>query len=116
MTTISPGRSVGSRNCSHVGPEALAVDRTVDDAGGRDAIMAQRGEEGHRPPVAVRHLGTKRQAATMPAVGACHVGLGPGLVDEHQAGRIDASLIPLPPVAPPRNVRPVLLAGEDGFF
>jgi hypothetical protein len=99
-----------------VGPEALAVDRAVDDAGRRDAIMAQRGEEGHGSPVAVRHLGMKRRTAAMPAVGARHVGLGPGLVDEDEAGRVDTSLVAFPPVAPPRDVRPILLAGEDGFF
>jgi hypothetical protein len=99
-----------------IGPEALAVDRAVDDAGRRDAIVAQRGEEGHGAPVAVRHLGMQRRTAAMPAVGARHVGLGPGLVDEDEAGRVDASLVALPPMAPPRHVRPILLAGEDGFF
>ena len=100
----------------HIGPEALAVDRAVDDAGGRDAIVAQRREEGHGAPMAVRHLGMQRRAAAMPAVGARHVGLGPGLVDEDEAGRIDAPLVALPPAPPPRDVRPILLAGEDGFF
>jgi len=99
-----------------IGPEGLAVDRAVNDAGRCDAIVAQRGQEGHGAPAAVRHLGMQRHAAAMPAVGARHVGLGPGLVDEHQAGRIDAPLIPLPPAPSPRDVRPILLAGEDGFF
>jgi hypothetical protein len=30
------------------------------------------------------------------AVGACHVGLGPGLVDEDEAGGIDARLMATP--------------------
>ena len=50
------------------------------------------------------------------AVGARHVGLGPGLVDEDQAGRIDPTLI-LPPLrAPPGDVGPILLAGVQAFF
>ena len=91
-----------------VGHEALAVDRAVDDAGRGDAVVAQRGEEGHGAPVAVRHLGAQRRAAAMPAVGARHVGLGPGLVDEDEAGRIDASLVALPPAraAAPRQADP----------
>ena len=100
----------------HVDFEALAVDGAVNDAGSRDAIVSQGGEEGHGAPMAMRHLGMQRRTAAMPAMGARHVGLGPGLVDEDEACRIDAALMPPPPAPPPRDVRSILLAGEDGFF
>jgi hypothetical protein len=45
-----------------------------------------------------------------------HVGLGPGLVDEHQPMGSDAALVLLPPGPPAGDVRPILLAGEHGFF
>ena len=40
-----------------IGQEAFAVDRPVDHARGVDAVVAQRGEEGQRPPVAMRGFG-----------------------------------------------------------
>ena len=76
----------------------------------------KRGEEGQRAPVAVRHLGDQPLAARRAAVGAGHVGLGPGLVDEDQAGGIKPPLILLPLRAPARHVRPILLAGVQAFF
>ena len=45
-----------------------------------------------------------------------HVGLRPGLVDEHQALGVDPAL-PLRPLRPPpRDVRPIALAGDHEFF
>ena len=41
MTTTSPGLRVGTRNCSDIGAETGAVNRSVDDAGRSDAVMAQ---------------------------------------------------------------------------
>jgi hypothetical protein len=46
----------------------------------------------------------------------CHVGLRPGLVDEHQPARIDPVLMGLPALPAARYLRTVLLAGADGFF
>jgi hypothetical protein len=36
-----------------IGQEAFAIDRSVDHARSVDAIMAQRGKEGERPPAAM---------------------------------------------------------------
>ena len=62
--------------------------------------------------------GASRQAlaAQAAAMAADHVGLGPGLVDEDQALRIETMLVGLP--APPRrgHVRSGLFVGEHGFF
>ena len=66
--------------------------------------------------MAVRDLGDQPLAARRPAVQARHVGLGPGLVDEDQARRIDAALIfaPARPVA--AYVRAILLARDERLF
>ena len=61
-------------------------------------------------------LGDQPLAPRRPAVGARHVGLGPGLVDEDQAGRIKPSLILFPLRPPPGDVRTILLAGVQAFF
>ena len=53
-------------------------------------------------------------AAQAPAPERCHVGLGPGLVDEDEALGIDRRLPPLPASAMARDIRPILLAGEHG--
>ena len=114
--TMSPGLSVGHQELLDVGQEALAIDRAVEHARRIDPVVAQRGEEGQRSPAAVRRLGDEPLAAWRTAMGARHVGLGPGLVDEDEAGRIKPSLIRLPARAPPGHVGPILLAGVQAFF
>lgn len=99
-----------------IGAEALTVDWPVDDARRGDAVMPECGEEGHRPPVAVRDLSPERGTPSPPTMSAGHVGLGPGLVDEDETGRIDFRLVPLPPGAAAHDVRTILLGCEHGFF
>ena len=55
-------------------------------------------------------------AARRPAAQRRHVGLGPGLVDEDQAGGIDAALVRRPLRAPPRHVGTLALAGDQRLF
>jgi len=99
-----------------IGTEALTVDWPVDDARRGDAVVPECGEECHRPPVAVRDLSPERGTASPPTMSAGHVGLGPGLVDKDETGRIDFRLVPLPPGAAARDVRAILLGCEHGFF
>jgi hypothetical protein len=66
--------------------------------------------------VTVRDFGCEPGAARRPAPQGGHVGLGPGLVDEDQALRIDLALILLPLRAPAGDVRTVAFAGDDAFF
>jgi len=61
-------------------------------------------------------MGDQALAARGAAMGACHVGLGPGLIDEDQAGGIDARLMATPARAAARNVGPMLLGGVQAFF
>jgi hypothetical protein len=76
----------------------------------------QGSQEGQRAPVPVRHLGDQPAAAGAAAMAARHVGLGPGLVDKDQSGGVEPALMRLPAPPPPGDVRPVLLAGVQGFF
>jgi hypothetical protein len=47
---------------------------------------------------------------------AGHVRLGPSLVDEDQAGRVDALLVAMPALAFASNVGPFLFSGVQAFF
>jgi len=87
-----------------------------EQAGGGNAVVPQRGEEGHGRPAALRRLAVQRLAALSPAMAPGHVGLGPGLVDEDQTAGIDTVLVLLPPGPAAGDVRSILLAGEHGFF
>jgi hypothetical protein len=64
----------------------------------------------------VRHLGDETFTPGAAAMGSRHVGLGPGLVDEDQARRVEPTLILLPLRAAVGDVRSVLLAGAQAFF
>jgi hypothetical protein len=67
-------------------------------------------------PMTVRRLSTQALPSQSPAVGADHVGLGPGLIDEDEAGRINLSLMPFPACSSARDVGSVLLGGQQRFF
>jgi hypothetical protein len=99
-----------------IGTEAFAVDRPIDDAGCCDPVVPKCSEEGHRPPVTVGDLSPERNAPPPPAMGAGHVGLRPGLIDEDETGRIDFRLVSSPPGTAARDVRTILLGREHGFF
>src|SRR5215203_5416377 len=96
--------------------ERLAVDGPVEEPWRLDPVVAQGGEERHRPPVAVRHLGGQALAAPRPAAERGHVGFGPGLVDEDEAGRIDKPLPRRPLGASPRHVGAVLFGRDQRLF
>src|SRR6202140_5964204 len=96
--------------------EALTVDRAIENPRCLDPIVAQCGQEGCGLPVAMRDFGRQPAAARRPAPQGCHVGLGPGLVDEDQALRLDLALILLPLRAPAGDVRTAAFAGGGAFF
>jgi hypothetical protein len=99
-----------------IGQETPAVDGTVDDRRSVDPVMAKRGEEGQRLPMTVRDLGAQPFTPATATMGARHIGLGPGLVDEDEAPGIKPSLITLPACAPTRHVAPILFGRQHGFF
>jgi hypothetical protein len=61
-------------------------------------------------------MGDQALATRGTAVGAGHVGLGPGFVDEDQAGGFDARLMAAPACAAARDFGPMLLGGVQAFF
>ena len=99
-----------------IGFEAFAVDRPIKDARRVDPVVSQGGKECQRLPMPVRRLSAQAPAFYSPAVGTDHVGLGPGLIDEDEAGRVNLSLMPFPACPSARDVGPVLLAGQQRFF
>ena len=103
-------------NLLDVGAEACAVDRSLDDAGRGEPVATQRRQKGEGPPFAERRFGEEAFAPGASAMGARHVGLGPGLVDEDKPPRIDRRLTRSPLLTPPGDVRPVLFGGAKAFF
>ena len=106
----------GHQHLLDIDQEAFAVDRTIEDPWGIDTVVAQRRHEGHGLPMAVRNLGFEPFAPRRPTPKRRHIGLGPSLVDEDQALRVDPGLIFFPLLAPAGDVRAILLAGQYGFF
>ena len=104
------------QNLLDIGEETLAVDRPIEHEGRRNLVASQRGEEGHGFPMPMRRLGDQRRSAFVPAVRARHIGLGPGLVDEDKAFWIEPRLNFLPQGATTRDIRAILLGGEQRFF
>src|SRR3954453_7531408 len=73
--------------------EGVAIDRTVEHERDDQAGEPQPGDEGGRLPVTVRHARPQALAPERPSVAPGHVGRGPGLVDEDEAGRIKVELL-----------------------
>ena len=78
--------------------------------------MTQGRQEGQGAPLAIRGLARQPLAARCPAPERCHVGLGPGLVDEDQTLRRDGWAVFLPLSPPALDVRAVTFTGDGGFF
>src|SRR5712671_2794345 len=96
MMTISPGFKGRDEDLLDINSEGLAVDRTGENPWGVNATVAQGSQKGRRLPAAVRDFGGEPPAAGRPSPQWCHVRLGPGLVDEDQALRLDPALILIP--------------------
>src|ERR1700726_2792409 len=63
---------------SDISLEGLAVDWPIEHPWCVDPVTAQRGQEGHRLPMAMRHMGDEPLAAGTPATQRRHVGFDPG--------------------------------------
>jgi hypothetical protein len=99
-----------------IGFEAFAVDGPIENARRVDPIMPQGRKECERLPVAVWRLPAQALSSQSPAMGAHHVGFGPGLIDEDEASGINLSLMPFPSCPSVRDVGPVLLGWQQRFF
>ena len=96
--------------------EGLAIDRAVEHAWGDDAVVPQPGDKCQRFPVPVRHLVDQRLALCVPAMGAGHVGLGPGFINEDHALGVYPALDPVPAIAAADDIGTVLLFGKERLF
>ena len=93
-----------------------AVDGSIQDQRSDDATAAQASNEGHRLPMAMRHLRHQALATGRASVLAGHVRLGPGFVDEDQPVGVDVTLMALPAIALAPDVSAILLGGVQRFF
>ena len=99
-----------------VGAEALAVDRSIENARRVDPVVTESGQKGQRAPFAERGMRDEFLPTRCPAPDRRHVRLCPSLVDEDQSLRVKPALILLPLGPAPRDGVAVLLLGEQAFF
>ena len=104
------GKNHTSSRTTSVGEDHIKHERRGDP------VMPKRGKKGHRAPVTVRNLADKRLATALPTPRPCHIGFGPGFIDEDETRWINPVLIRFPADAAARDAGPVLLDGEQGFF
>ena len=110
------GLEGGNQLLLDVGPEALSVDRAVEDARCSEPVAAQGAEKGQGAPAPLGRQPIKSLALSAPTAQWRHVGADPGLIDEDQPVRVEAPLPGLPASAPAGHVWAELLKGEQAFF
>jgi hypothetical protein len=101
---MSPFDRMGTRHFS-THSSNKAVDWPVEGLLRRQPAKAQAGDEGDRLVMAVRNWRRATFGRAGSAAAARHIGRSPGLVDEHQAGRIEIELPGKPVAALAQNVR-----------
>jgi hypothetical protein len=105
-----------SKDLFDVGHEAPAIHRPIQQQGRRDAIVAQRRNEGRRFPMAKRYLADEPFTARSATVATGHVCGCAGFIDEHQLSRIKPGLHLAPCLTRRGDVRPVLFGRVQAFF
>ena len=100
----------------HVGEKAGIVDRPVEHGRGRQALDAQRGDDGVRLPMPAGRVIAEALPARAPAVPAEQVGGDPRFVDEDVAASIVQRLGVLPAAAPRGDIRASLFVRVYRFF
>jgi hypothetical protein len=103
-------------NLLHIELKAVAIDRPLDEPRRVDPVMTQSRQEGHCLPTAVWNFACKPLATWRPSPQWCHVGPGPGFVDEDQPLRIDTTLIFYPLRSLSRYVATIAFASHHAFF
>jgi hypothetical protein len=79
-------------------------------------MPTQRGHEGDGLPVALRHMAHEPLAAGATTMQPHHLGVGRGLINEHQPGRLKHALFSHPATPCARHVRAFLLRRAQSFF
>ena len=101
---------------AEIGEECCAIHRPVDHPGCCDPIDPKGGDEGERFPMAVRDGADQALADRTAAIEPRHLRGEAGLVQKHQAFRVDPGLDAPPGLTPLLHVRPVLLRRMRGLF
>jgi hypothetical protein len=109
-------REGGDETFFHPFLEGGRVDRPVEGLLRHEAAKAQAGDQPNRLVMAVRNGGAQPSAAPTASAFARHIRRSPGLLDEHQAGRIEIELPGKPVAALSHNVRVLLLLGVRGLL
>lgn len=99
-----------------IGEEDFVIHRGVDHERSGHAVLAQAGVKGRHLPVAIRNLGDESLATRAATAQPCHVGRGPGLVDEDEFARIKPRLFLSPVRTRQTDVFAVLLGGAQAFL
>lgn len=99
-----------------IGTEALAVDRSVEDARCGQPVIAQRSQKGQRAPVAMRCKCMQTLALRSPTPDGRHVGLDPCLVNEDEPFGIEMRLEGFPSLTSASDIGAGLFKGEQCFF
>ncbi len=106
----------GHKTFFHPFLERGRVDRPVEGLLRHEAAKAQAGDERNRLVMAVRNGGAQSSAAPTASAFARHIRRSPGLIDEHEASRIEIELPGEPVAALSHNVRALLLLGVRGLL
>jgi len=110
------GLERGAKELLDPSQEQLPVHGPVDDQGSGQALATQAGDKGGGLPIAKGRRSDAAAALGGTAIAPCHVGRGPGFIDENQLFQVHRRLRLGP--CPPRglHVLAFLLAGVQGFF
>ena len=82
------GRQRGGEELFDPGQKCRSINGALQHQGRDDPVVAQPGKEGGGLPVPVRHPADHPDPARRAAMEPSHVGLGPGLVEKHQAAHV----------------------------
>jgi hypothetical protein len=109
-------RERGGEDFLDIDAERVTVHGTFQHPGGDQTVTAQAAGKGCRLPMSPRGLADEPFASSTSPVGADHLGVGAGFVNEHKLGGVKARLAGLPKLARLSYVGPVLLGGMQRFF
>jgi hypothetical protein len=110
------GRESRGEDLFDLEEEGFAVDRPIDHPRRIDPVVAERGDEGQGLRMAVGRVGLQPSSPRSPAPQGRHVGLHPGLVDEHEPRGRDPALMSLPSRPLSGDVRTRLFFCQQRFF
>ncbi len=99
-----------------IGHEGCCIHRAIKHEGRDHPAMAQACHEGDRLPMPVRNMVNQPNATRAAASKPHHGGVGGGLVNKHQSGRVKHALFSHPTPPCPGHVRSLLLRRPQAFL